>query len=228
MLRSGVTDRAHIRALFAHGPRRGALFCVVVAAHMVGFLLFPALEGRRRAVESAKVEGPEDRMLIFFVQPRDFSEGTPARANLSKPVSKAARRPERPKPETPIAPLPPAAPEPSEPIDWAREAEIVAGASLSTKPERRSLGPVYDQTSPRGLTSGPQQKQFGWSHSRVHRIEPIEGGGTLFWINDRCALVMTVMLMPVCKFGKIEARGDLFEDMNNDSDGTTAPDPAGR
>jgi hypothetical protein len=86
-----------------------------------------------------------------------------------------------------------------------------------TKPDGRALGPLDDQASARGLSSASGPKPFGWSHSRVQRIEPIEGG-TIIWINDRCAIVLSGLLMPVCKIGKIEARGDLFENMQDDAD----------
>jgi len=56
---------------------------------------------------------------------------------------------------------------------------------------------------------------FGWSEARTHRVEMLPGGGTLVRLNDRCAVVIGLpLILPVCKFGKIPARGDLFKHMN--------------
>ena len=83
------------------------------------------------------------------------------------------------------------------------------------------VGPGSDQgTAP----------QFGWDHAQTHRVEALEGGGTLLWINDRCFIVMAGMIpFPMCGIGKIPVRGDLFDHMR-DSRGrqgrnanTTAP-----
>ena len=37
----------------------------------------------------------------------------------------------------------------------------------------------------------------------------------MFNINDRCAVAVIILIMPVCKLGKIEARGDLFQHMKD-------------
>lgn len=34
-------------------------------------------------------------------------------------------------------------------------------------------------------------------------------------LTDRCALVISIMLIPVCKMGEIKARGDLLEHMDD-------------
>jgi hypothetical protein len=47
------------------------------------------------------------------------------------------------------------------------------------------------------------------------RVEAIEGGGILVRINDRCAIVITLLAMPVCQIGKKPARGDLFEHLDD-------------
>ena len=50
---------------------------------------------------------------------------------------------------------------------------------------------------------------------RYERIEPLKTGGTLIRLNDRCVLVFAVMVLPICQIGKIPARGDLFEHMDD-------------
>ena len=54
----------------------------------------------------------------------------------------------------------------------------------------------------------------GWDHARTHRVEAMEGGGSILWINDRCFIVMYGMIpFPMCGIGKIPVRGDLFDRM---------------
>jgi hypothetical protein len=56
--------------------------------------------------------------------------------------------------------------------------------------------------------------EFGWDHARTHRVEAMEGGGSILWINDRCFIVMYGMIpFPMCGIGKIPVRGDLFDRM---------------
>jgi hypothetical protein len=60
-----------------------------------------------------------------------------------------------------------------------------------------------------------RRAQFGWDQSKIHRIEAMPGGGTVIHLNDRCALTLSGFLIPMCKLGKIPARGDLFEHMGD-------------
>jgi hypothetical protein len=57
---------------------------------------------------------------------------------------------------------------------------------------------------------------FHWDHACTHRVEPLQGGGTLINLNDSCVIVIFVM-MPVaaCRLGHSPARGDLFEHMRD-------------
>lgn len=58
--------------------------------------------------------------------------------------------------------------------------------------------------------------EFHWYHAGTHRVEPLEGGGTLINLNDNCVLVVIgVIPFPTCKLGRIRARGDLFEHMRD-------------
>lgn len=92
-------------------------------------------------------------------------------------------------------------------IDWQREAEDIA---------REHALQAGAQRDPKDDSSPVKPKpEFGWSHSRINRIEPMEEGGFLVWINDRCAIVISVLAMPICKIGKKPARGDLFEHMDD-------------
>jgi hypothetical protein len=114
----------------------------------------------------------------------------------------------------------PAEPPPAEQkpaiVDWNAEAAQTAKqrAQAADAPQPRALdkhGAGLDFDG--GL--GPDEAgkpEFGWDHARTHRVEAMEGGGSILWINDRCFVVMYGMIpFPMCGIGKIPVRGDLFD-----------------
>jgi hypothetical protein len=112
------------------------------------------------------------------------------------------------------------------PIDWNAEAALTAKqrAQSAAEPGPRALdqhGTGLDFDG--GLGPDPESKpEFGWYHARIHRIEALEGGGSILWLNDRCFIVMAgVIPFPMCGIGKIPARGDLFDHMHD----AAAPEP---
>lgn len=118
-----------------------------------------------------------------------------------------------------IPPAPPAeAPPP--PIDWNAEAALTAKqqAQAAAKPGPRALdqhgaGIDFDGGLGPDIDAKPE---FGWYHARTHRIEPLEGGGSILWLNDRCFIVMAGLIpFPMCGIGKIPPRGDLFDHMRD-------------
>jgi hypothetical protein len=122
----------------------------------------------------------------------------------------------------------PPAPPPDTPqavIDWSAEAALTAKqqAQAAAKPGPRALdqhgaGVDFDGGLGPDLDATPE---FGWYHARTHRIEALEGGGSILWINDRCFIVMAGLIpFPMCGIGKIPARADLFDHMRD----TPAPD----
>ncbi len=105
-------------------------------------------------------------------------------------------------------------------VDWNAEAALTvkqqAQAAATPQPralDKRGAGTDFDG----GL--GPDQgsaPEFGWDHARTHRVEPMEGGGAILWINDRCFIVMYGMIpFPMCGIGKIPVRGDLFDHLRD-------------
>jgi len=106
-------------------------------------------------------------------------------------------------------------------IDWSKEAELAASRQIDSleNARRRARGFTRLEANREPWTAPASKPEFGWSHAQTHPIEPLPEGGTLMWINERCALVLNAALLPVCKLGKIEARGDLFKHMND------APEP---
>jgi hypothetical protein len=118
-----------------------------------------------------------------------------------------------------IPPAPPAETPPA-PIDWNAEAaatarqQAQAAAQPGPRPlDRHGAGLDFDG----GLGPDPDPRpEFGWYHARTHRIEALEGGGSLLWLNDRCFIVMAGLIpFPMCGIGKIPPRTDLFDHMRD-------------
>jgi hypothetical protein len=116
--------------------------------------------------------------------------------------------------------LPPPSEQPPARIDWNAEAALTARqqAQSAAAPGPRALDKHGTGTDLDGGL-GPDQgytPEFGWDHAHIHRVEALEGGGTILWINDRCFIVMAGMIpFPMCGIGKIPARGDLFDHMHD-------------
>jgi hypothetical protein len=178
-------------------PQRLLLFALTALIH-VG--LFALLASERRARD----ESPQERrsVLVFL---RDASKTEHA-------VDVAPLAPERlpemlpPQVSAPRLIAPPAnSATPAAPpsIDWQREAEEIARDHALAAP------------TPDDPAKPKPKPDFAWSHSSTHRIEPIESGGFIVWINDNCGVAITLLAMPFCKLGKKPARGDLFEHMDD-------------
>jgi hypothetical protein len=95
------------------------------------------------------------------------------------------------------------------PVDWSRESELAALRQVDGIEAARERDRDF-RTEP-----GAPPPDFRWDRSRTHRIEPIPTGGTIIHLNDRCFLVISGLIMPMCTIGKIEAHGDLFEHMDD-------------
>jgi hypothetical protein len=131
----------------------------------------------------------------------------------------------------PIEPPPPE--QPPAKIDWNAEAVLTAKqqAQSAMAPGPRALDKQVAGTDlDGGLGLDPRYApEFGWDHARTHRLEALEGGGSILWINDRCFIVLAGMIpFPMCGIGKIPVRGDLFDHMHDlqaqePNAGNTAP-----
>lgn len=108
-------------------------------------------------------------------------------------------------------------PETSEPqIDWREEGRRIAAAQLEDSLHAyRHLGGITAPSDSQPLA----RSEFGWSKTAIQPVQMLEGGGVVIWINDRCAIVISMLAMPMCKLGKIEARADLFEHMGDAESG---------
>jgi hypothetical protein len=178
-------------------PHRPVLFALALLIH-VGLLALLVSD------RPARVESPERRtVLVFLPGPQANSRSVeveppaPHLPELSQPSMSAPQL---------IAPRqrdnagePPA-------IDWRRDAAAIAREHAEAAEAARE--PSKDDPA-------KPQAEFGWSHSATHRIEPMEGGGFVVWINDKCGVAVAGLAMPFCMFGKKPARGDLFEHMDD-------------
>jgi hypothetical protein len=119
-----------------------------------------------------------------------------------------------------VPPPPPPAATPPAPIDWNAEAALTAKQQAQSESEpgpramdQHAAGLDFDGGLGPDLESKPE---FGWYHARTHRIESLEGGGSILWLNDRCFIVMAGLIpFPMCGIGKIPPRGDLFDRMRD-------------
>jgi hypothetical protein len=60
--------------------------------------------------------------------------------------------------------------------------------------------------------AGPQ---FAWDYAHTHRITPLEGGGFVVALNDRCSIAILPLPMIGCSVGRNPpANGDLFKNMH--------------
>ena len=182
-----------------------AAFAAIAAGHA---LLVISLWELRSHTRAAGAVPQAERLEIFFVS-------SPVE---TPPVVINPRREQRRRALPPAVPaaIEPAKRSPAEPestaitVDWGAEAQAAAGRSAEADGEAQRRARAF---SPREAAPGKRAPEFGWSHSRTHRVERTEDGVPLLWISERCVLVY--FLIPGCKLGKIEPNGDLFEHMND-------------
>jgi hypothetical protein len=180
--------------------QRPLLFALALLIHVGLFQLL--LTPRHAAPESA-----QPRTVLVFLPDVSKPRGpqievallAPSRLPGASPPTSTAPQLIAP-PEHETARVPPA-------IDWHRDAEEVAREHALAAEAGRE--PKDDQGEQK------RQPEFGWSHSSVHRIEPMEGGGFIVWINDNCGVAIGALAMPFCMLGKRPARGDLFKHMDD-------------
>ncbi|HEX3396031.1 MAG TPA: hypothetical protein VHS76_04960 [Steroidobacteraceae bacterium] len=196
---------------------RPAILLFVAALHAA--LLLVAARWQTR------IELRSEESLIFLPLPSHMQG---AEEDAAPPPEQSHKAP-APSHDTQLVTVPPPLPAPSEPpppeqppakIDWNAEAALTAKrqAESAAAPGPRALdkhGAGMDLDGGLGpdLSIAPE---FGWDHAHTHRVEALEGGGSLLWINDRCFIVMAGLIpFPMCGVGKIPVRGDLFDHMRD-------------
>jgi hypothetical protein len=187
--------------------RRPTILALVIAFHAALLLIASRWQ--------ARLELRSEESLVFLALPAHMQSAEEAPPPPSVPLKKPPPAHDM---QLVIVPTP-AEPPPTEQtpaiIDWNAEAAFTAkrqAQSAAAPPPRaldKRLGGMYVDVGP-GFD--PATPEFGWDHARIHRVETIEGGGSMLWINDRCFIVLYgVIPFPMCGVGKIPVRGDLFD-----------------
>ncbi|HEY2466007.1 MAG TPA: hypothetical protein VGI32_18250 [Steroidobacteraceae bacterium] len=186
---------------------RPTVLALVLALHAALLLI----ASRWQARLDLRTEEP----LVFLALPAHMQT-----AEETAPPPSVPRKKPEPAHDTQLIVVPtPTAPPPAEQapavIDWNAEAALSAkhqAQSAAAPPPRaldKRLAGMYIDGS--GLDQGGTP-EFGWDHARTRRVEGMEGGGSLLWLNDRCFVVLYgVIPFPMCGVGKIPVRGDLFD-----------------
>jgi hypothetical protein len=201
------------------------IFGLVVAAHVLLWLL---LSQRRLTIS---VGHSADHALVFLAVPR---------AAPPSVQHDPAYRPSKPGPTPPLPPEQPnggklpdetlQAPNSPLSIDWRTEAGLAARRQAQSEDSpHRALDQHAAGADFNGGLGPDHQKppEFGWDKTHTQRIVALEGGGTLLRISDRCVIVIVLpTLFPICGFGDIPARGDLFEHMRDAPKSDTNPNRA--
>ena len=96
------------------------------------------------------------------------------------------------------------------PIDWANELNRAAreSSSAAAAPQPREFGAPHTAPVP------AKPPEFGWSHSRTHRVETGPGGLAIHF-GDNCVIAFTPVPFPICTVGRKEANGELFKHMRD-------------
>lgn len=202
---------------------RPGILLLVAALHAA--LLFVAAQWQTR------VALPREESLLFLSLPSRMQAPAETAPPQAAPQKKPAASHDTQLVIVPIPAEPPPLEQPAAPIDWSAEASSTAKhqaeLAIAAKPralDQHGAGTGFDG----GLGPEPEYRpEFGWDHAHTHRVEALEGGGSIVWINDRCFLVMLgVIPFPVCGVGKIAVRGDLLDHMRDTPPAPSLPNVA--
>ena len=114
-------------------------------------------------------------------------------------------------------------PQPSELMSGAPDWRTAAAATAQTSAQRIVEAEDDAARKATALTSrfkplpGPRVKgpEFAWDCAHTHRVTPLQGGGFVVALNDRCAVLVFIVPMIGCSVGhQPPANGDLFKYMH--------------
>jgi hypothetical protein len=194
--------------------RRPLVFLAVLVSHAVIVLLLV------RAVRQpiSPHNDPYEPLVLVFLHDgaRAITNAvTPRRPDVSPPTVPGA-------PALKLEPVPDDATEgrpeaPPSAIDWEHEAELAARNGVANAEKQRNYRDLSalsaEQLSwAKRNHMEPAAPGIPWAHPRV---EVQKGGLPVIWINDHCVAVPIMMMMVFCKIGHIEAEGDLFKHMGD-------------
>lgn len=196
-----------IAALDARVPRRITAAAMAAVLQAVFYWLIA-----RQAIEPAVLQSPTALRVTIFEAAR---RPRPAAAPRKRPPTGRPRRPtpgrEAPSPPVarPIA-LPPAAAPARASIDWQQAMRREVHSLDFTRRGRK-----VEFGFPRRREPTQAAPQFGWDYARTHRVQQLPEGGLLINLNDRCAVVLYVLPIPVCRIGHIAVDGGLFDHLRD-------------
>ncbi|HTV52051.1 MAG TPA: hypothetical protein VME21_12750 [Steroidobacteraceae bacterium] len=210
--------------------RRATLAVVVVAGHLTVCIVL-----RNEFTPAPPVTGP-DSVSVFLAFPLSREHPPTGSAERHRAAHQSPRgvghgRPLVSPGSTARSSSPPTRPElprahaaGGTPRDWYRDLPAIAEAQVATEAARAGA----DQWLARGTDPQthpllqafqplypPEKTTFTWDHVHAHRVDHIEGGGLLVWLNDHCAVaIYALLVLPGCAIGHIETNGALFQDMH--------------
>lgn len=193
-----------------YNPRttRIAAGALVIAAHCLGILLLPPLDLSDRMPAS-----PAETTLIYLEIPRIE---TPAEEGADPEPDRIAARPVVPGDTAPTTAITLPPPLTTAPPDWRTEADLaVARYGEQLAEEDRLAASMGRPEVPSEPLVAPTTPGFGWSKAHTERVSALEGGGTMIRLSERCVIVIVLVPLPACAFGKIKPRSDLFEHMDD-------------
>jgi hypothetical protein len=195
-----------------NAPLRLATLVVVAVAHAA--LLIWLAKVRPTSAPTAE---PETSILLFMLPSSEVARSAPPGSASRQAVTRHAR-PSHPQANAGATSNQHAQSSAPVMIDWAQEARRAAVRQIDADEAaaRRAAAFSTHKRTPDSLAPpATAQPQFGWSHANTHRIESLPGGGLILNLSDRCAIVFAVLLIPVCKLGTTEPRGDLLQHMDD-------------
>ena len=197
-------------ALDARVPRR--VTAAAMAAALQAFFYWLILH---EAIEPTALQTPTPLQVTVFEAARRLRPATAPgqRPHPAPPRRLIRKREASPTPAARPITLPPAAvprPAPGATIDWqqALQREVRARDSAPS-PGKLEFG------FPRRPAPTPAAPRFGWDYAATHRVQQLPEGGLLINLNDRCAVVLYVLPIPVCKIGHIPVDGGLFDHLHD-------------
>ena len=185
---------------------RFGLLMLVVGAHLSLALLWPTT--RPANTDSTS----RSSTLVLLTRPAAQKQVEPLPPLKLPPPAQAhvPAQPERlPEPQSQSTPAPK--------IDWANAAQQAITDELAAQSAEQRKAQGFTGQNP-AVPASPEihsKPEFGWQRWRLHRVEALAEGGFVVHLNERCVLVISALLLPACKIGKIPARGDLFEHMDD-------------
>jgi hypothetical protein len=187
---------------------------LVGGLHALAFLVFQLELAVRPARDTPS---SEDRMTVFI--PLSPIEEAPLEREQESTRRASRSMPTAPLPETisPISSPPSTAPTvvPEKPLDLDIELKRAAQNVIDRETEKARQASAFARRGevPESLRSiTPEGSDFAWSNMADGRFKPLPGNQFGIQVSERCMLVNGII--PACQFGKIEARSDLFADMN--------------